>query len=361
MSEFIPGLSLCRIFFEEAVQPIVDSTFPELKYSAALIGNGSEVLGFDTQMSTDHDWGPRVMLFLGESDHERFAVAIQHELTRRLPVSFHGYSTSFGEPDPTDNGTRLLAQAEPGAVQHRIDVLTIRGYAQDYLGFDISNALKPADWLSVPEQKLRAFTAGAVYRDEVGLQAQRDRFAYYPRDIWLYQLAGTWRRIGQEEHLMGRAGQAGDELGSALIASRLVRDVMRLCFLYERTYAPYAKWFGTAFAKLQSARALQPVLIRALAAADWRDRDHELVAAYELIAELHRGAHVTEPLPASAKQFFGRPFHVIAQHGFADAITALIADPTLKRRPIGGIDLISDNTDLLCDPSLRNTVRKLYD
>jgi hypothetical protein len=29
---------------------------------------------------------------------------------------------------------------------------------------------------------------------------------------------------------MGRAGLAGDEIGSALIGARLVRDIMRLCF-----------------------------------------------------------------------------------------------------------------------------------
>ncbi|MBC8105696.1 MAG: DUF4037 domain-containing protein [Anaerolineae bacterium] len=361
MSKFIPGLTLCRLFFEEEVQPIVDSHFRGLKHSAALIGSGSEVLGFDTPMSTDHDWGPRVMLFLDASDHARFADAVRQELTKRLPVSFRGYSTSFGEPDPTDNGTRLLAPAKPGEVRHRVDVLTICGYTQEYLGFDISNEIMPADWLSISEQKLRAFTGGAVYRDEAGLQSQRDRFAYYPRDVWLYQLAATWTRIGQEEHLMGRAGQAGDELGSALIASRLVRDVMRLCFLYERQYAPYAKWFGTAFAKLKCAPVLQPILMRSRVSSNWEDRERELVVAYETIAKLHQSANLTEPLPTSAKQFFNRPFHVIAQHGFANAIKALIVEPTLKKRPIGGIDLISDNTDLLCDTSFRNAVRKLYD
>lgn len=361
VGEFIPGLTLCQLFFEQEVQPIVDSHFGGLKYSAALIGSGSEVLGFDTPMSSDHDWGPRVMLFLSEPDHARLADAIRDELTKQLPISFRGYSTSFGEPDPTDNGTRLPALAEPGAVRHRVDVQTIRHYAQEYFGFDILNSLEPADWLSIPEQKLRAFTSGAVFRDDVGLQSQRDRFAYYPRDVWLYQLAATWTRIGQEEHLMGRAGQAGDELGSALIASRLVRDVMRLCFLYERQYAPYAKWFGTAFAKLESAGSLEPVLTRTLAASNWQDRQRELLVAYEAIAQLHRNANLTASLPTSAKQFFNRPFQVIAQHGFADAIQSQISDPTLKRRPIGGIDLLSDNTDLLCDPSFRNTVRKMYD
>jgi hypothetical protein len=72
----------------------------------------------------------------------------------------------------------------------------------------------------------------------------RERLAYYPRDVWLYLLAAGWARIGQEEHLMGRAGTVGDEVGSALIGARLVRDIMRLAFIMERTYAPCAKWFA---------------------------------------------------------------------------------------------------------------------
>jgi hypothetical protein len=40
----------------------------------------------------------------------------------------------------------------------------------------------------MPEHALRMFTAGEVYHDDVGLQAARDRLAYYPRDVWLYLL-----------------------------------------------------------------------------------------------------------------------------------------------------------------------------
>ncbi|CAN5428875.1 DUF4037 domain-containing protein [soil metagenome] len=365
MADFIPGLGLCRLFFQEQVEPIVDTQFGGLKYSAALVGSGSEALGLDTVMSADHDWGPRAMLFLREDDHEKFAESMKRELSRRLPISFRGYSTSFGDPDPTDSGTRQLVPGERGAVRHRVEVLTVRSYLMDYIRFDLANAIEPADWLSIPEQKLRAFTGGAVYRDDIGLQAQRDRFAYYPRDVWLYQLAAAWARIGQEEHLMGRAGEAGDEIGSAVIGARLVRDIMRLCFLYERQFAPYAKWFGTAFARLESGRKLYPVLMRALVAANWKDRERELVDAYESLATLHQEANLTGPIPTQAKRFFGRPFQVIAQHGFANAIKALIVDPAMKRiaqkRLIGGIDLISDNTDLVSDASWRDTLRKLYD
>ena len=104
-------------------------------------------------------------------------------------------------------------------------------------------------------------TAGAVYFDNVGeLTRFRETLAWYPQDVWLYLMASIWDRIGQEEHLMPRAGFVGDELGSALIGSRLVRDIMSLCFLMEKQYAPYPKWFGSAFKKLACAEELSPIL-----------------------------------------------------------------------------------------------------
>src|ERR1700682_1567201 len=77
MPEFIPGLKLSGMFYREAVRPVLDAEFPALAHSAAILGPGSEVLGFDTQRSTDHHWGPRLMLFLAEADHPRYADAIR--------------------------------------------------------------------------------------------------------------------------------------------------------------------------------------------------------------------------------------------------------------------------------------------
>ena len=68
MPPFQPGRTLAGNFFVTAVQPIIDSYREQLPYAAALLGPGSEVLGFDDTMSTDHHWGPRVMLFLEPKD-----------------------------------------------------------------------------------------------------------------------------------------------------------------------------------------------------------------------------------------------------------------------------------------------------
>ena len=80
---FIPGLKLSQYLYEAAVRPILEKSFPALLYSAALIGTGSEVLGFDTPQSMDHDWGPRLMLFLAEADIDTYRLAS----SGRLPAS----------------------------------------------------------------------------------------------------------------------------------------------------------------------------------------------------------------------------------------------------------------------------------
>ena len=66
MTDFMSGLAINQLFYEEMVRPILESQFPELEHSAALIGWGSEVLGYDDVQSTDHNWGPRFQLFLAE-------------------------------------------------------------------------------------------------------------------------------------------------------------------------------------------------------------------------------------------------------------------------------------------------------
>ena len=85
MTDFIPGLQLSEALYREAVAPILAREFPGLVYSAARIGFGSEVLGFDTVRSTDHEWVPRLLLFLSDADATTHAPAIIERLRHTLP------------------------------------------------------------------------------------------------------------------------------------------------------------------------------------------------------------------------------------------------------------------------------------
>jgi len=205
-----------------------------------------------------------------------------------------------------------------------------------------------------------------VYYDGIGLNTVRARFDYYPHDVWVYLMAAGWNRIGQEEHLMGRAGSVGDELGSALIGASLVRDIMRLGFLMERQYAPYAKWFGSAFDRLDCAEQIGPWLRQVITASNWQDRENALVKAYERLAAMLNALGLTTPRPVEAAPFYNRPFRVIHLHSdFASTLIETITDPVVNliasRRILGSLDQISDNTDLLSDASWRSYVRRLYE
>lgn len=125
MSSFIPGLELSRRFFEDAVRPILSRAAPDLGYAAALIGSGSEVLGFDDEMSADHHWGPRVMLFLDDAAMN-LQERIDQALRDNLPLEFLGYPTNFSGPDPNDNNVQRLVAVEAGPVNHRIEIYTLR-------------------------------------------------------------------------------------------------------------------------------------------------------------------------------------------------------------------------------------------
>jgi hypothetical protein len=353
MSPFITGLRLSQEFFVSAVQPLLQARFPNVPYSAALIGPGSEVLGFDTDQSTDHDWGPRLNLFLPQCDLEARGPTIDDTLRHGIPQEILGFSTNFVR---NSDGTAALHPAPKGGpVNHGVSLHTIDGYFQQYVGIDPSRELSATDWLSIPEQVLRSVTAGRVFYDGLRrLEAMRDKLRYYPRDVWLYLLATQWHRISQEEAFVGRCGQTGDELGSRLVAARLVRDLMRLCFLMERRYAPYIKWLGTAFQQLDCAPKLMPILMQTLQATDWQARQTSLSTAYEFVAERHNALGVTASLPTSVSQFYDRPFFVIHGDVFADAIRAQIASDEVRSLPahVGGIDQFVDSADILSDPEL---------
>ena len=206
----------------------------------------------------------------------RLRNALDQTFQQHLPATFRGYSTNFSTPDAAGGNVRRMEPVAPGdapSINHHIDIWSVDEFLRWELGVDAVDHLSMSDWLTFPEQKLLEVTAGAVYHDGLGqLVALREQLAYYPHDIWLYRLAAQWRRIAQEEAFVGRSGDVGDELGSQLVAARLVYDVMRLCFLLERRYAPYSKWWGTAFGRLPCAQDVGPQLGAVLAATTWQER-----------------------------------------------------------------------------------------
>ncbi len=201
----------------------------------------------------------------------------------------------------------------------------------------------------MPQQRLAEVTGGAVFHDGLGsLTAARRVLAWYPEQVWRYLLACQWQRISQEEAFVGRCAEVGDDLGSAVVAGRLVRDLMRLCLLLERRYAPYGKWLGSAFRQLAVAESLAPSLRGALAATDYPDRERRLARAYETVAEAQNASGLCSRVDPRPRPYHSRPFLVLHAERFAQALARTVTDPWLRDRPLtGGVDQWADSTDFL--------------
>jgi hypothetical protein len=121
MPLFRPGVALAGAFYADVVTPLV-----EVPHTACLLGEGSEVLSYDSVRSTDHEWGPRVQLLV-TGNH---AKEVRDRLARGLPSEYDGYPTAWYS----------LAR---NAVTHHIEVTTFDEWIVAQLGADPRWTIRP--------------------------------------------------------------------------------------------------------------------------------------------------------------------------------------------------------------------------
>ena len=339
--EFVPNLELNARFYDEIVGPLVR----EWPHSAGRLGWGSEVLGFDTPRSTDHGWGPRLVVFVDADDLD----AARRAVNDGLPETFEGWPVRYGW--------------DLSPVAHHVEVTTLARWLVDTIGCDATTEMSCVDWLLAPQQRLLGVVRGAVYHDETGtLTRTRERLRWYPDELARWILACQWRRIAQEEAFVGRTAEVGDEIGSRLVAARLVRELMRLHFVLAREYWPYSKWFGSAYRTLPGATRLLPHLEAAIAATSFEAREPPLVSAYEMLATMHNESGLTGVVDPTVRNFYERPFRVIDAGRFVEACRATLTDSTLRSLPlVGSIDQFVDSTDVLSYADVAQHLRAVYD
>lgn len=344
---FIPGLVLNKHFYHEVVRPLIDIFSPGLEYSAGLLGNGSDVLGYDSIISTDHNWGPRLVLFLPEQDFEKRKNAIWEMLSHKLPYEFMGYSTHYTQPQQGYLVQQMIPATPGKPVNHMVEIYTVRGFFLHFLGFDPFREVIVKDWLKFPQQSLLEVTSGEVYHDglEGGLLSRmRHKFHYYPFDVWMYIYLMQWDKIVEQQAFIGRTGEVGDELGSQIISNRFVNNVMRWLFIAEQKYIPYPKWFGRAFTDLIHAREFIPLFSKIFYARTWKKRESYILDVYMVMARIHNSLKITKPIKPIIKQFHDRPFKIFDGRKFIEEIDQNLDNMKLKnlKYKIGSVDQFLD-------------------
>ena len=231
------GLELAERFYLEYGEPMLRE-FPELLpyIAVGLVGSGSECLGFDDELSRDHDFEAGFCIFIPDEDKidSRSVFALERAYAR-LPKEYMGYARVGLVPaDGKRHGVIRISDLLERKIGRRDGELVL------------------SDWLTLPEQNLLELTNGRIFFDGSGkITRIRNNLSYLPEDVRRKKLAG-------ELILMGQAGQynysrciaRGETAAAQLAACEFVKSALHVIFIINRRYLPYYKWTFRALTEL---------------------------------------------------------------------------------------------------------------
>ncbi len=224
------GLEIAEKYYREYGAPMIHELFPEIEgiLAVGLCGSGSECLGYDDDVSRDHDFEPGFTIFLPPEEVVDRSVAFKLERAyAKLPGEFMGLKRN--KDVSFDTG--------------RHGVVRATDFFLSKIG-DPSGDLSLDRWLSIPEHYLLEATNGKIFRDDIGLMTDvRKKIAYFPEDVRLKKLAGALMLAEQaSEHNYKRLLAREDTATAQLAIYEYVKKVLSIIFLLEKQYKPFYKW-----------------------------------------------------------------------------------------------------------------------
>ncbi|MBV7336784.1 DUF4037 domain-containing protein [Chloroflexi bacterium TSY] len=360
------GLELAKRFNFECVQPIITENLSQLndRYAAGLIGYGSDVLGNDDDLSRDHEWGLRLILFLNEADHSHSSDRLDKILNQALPQTFLGFPTRFKREGTYGNSSVMTMSAEG---RHHIVITTPDRFLFRTLGWTTVPQHEMA-WLCIPEQKLLEFTSGAIFTDPVGdITLYRKQLAYFPKVVWQYKLAYLFESLGWELGLIALCGRRGDTLSMHINTAVTIERIMKLAFLLLRRYCPgYKKWLQREFAKLpDTATKIEPLLHQAFETSSYQEITRCVNEALEILYQkLLSLDEIEVDLPAQLPRIDDRGTIIIdTQHVSScllDALPSPLRALRIHNAPFGAIDQWVTNEDILLSAEHVHSLQSVY-
>lgn len=342
---FIPGLELNRKFFFEIIKPLMDKSYPDLIYSASLIGYGSDVLGLDNETSMDHNWGPRCQLFLNDND-----IKLKEELptffANSLPLEFLGFPTNYTDPEITT--VQMMEHATEYPIRHLIEIDTFENYVSNYLGVQHITDINNLKWVGFTDQQLLEVVSGEVFHDGLNkLTEFREYINFYPHDVLKLKLASLWSCISNEEAFIGRSIELDDLIGLKMISSRIINYLLKICVYLDGKYIPYSKWFGSVIRKQSYLSEIRSLAEQALIENDTKFIEDKLSILYLKVLELHNSLDFLPKLDCSIKDYHGRPYKVVMADQISDLLLDSIQDEVLRTLNVEKIllDIKIDSVD----------------
>ena len=242
------GLEISKAYFEEFGLPMLEEQFPDVLplIAAGLFGSGSECLGYDDDVSSDHDMEPGFCIFLpGEDKVDRRTAFLLERAYAKLPREYGGLRRSLMSP--------------VGGARHGV-FRTAEFFVEKTGSSD--GILTNGQWLSLPEQALLECINGEIFTDQYGeVSLIRQRLAFYPEDIFKKKLAGQLLLMAQSgQYNYARCLKHGENAAAQLAVNEFVKSTISAIFLLNRRYQPYYKWSFRSLRELPKLSILAELL-----------------------------------------------------------------------------------------------------
>ena len=224
----ITGLELCRRYYEAFGKPVINRSFKNLleHIAVGMAGEGSECLGFDDDISADHDFGPGFVIWVDNTVSDSDIKKLQ-DFYSLLPKSYMGY-------------TRL----ETAKGQGRVGVIKLSDYLKKATGFDhFPEGI--TEWQYTVDENLVLLINGEIYQDKGNIinslrQRVKEEQPYYVYFMKLSIQLENMAKYGQ--YSFERAKQRKDEVTASLAKADFMRATMRAMHIIAGRFAPYSKW-----------------------------------------------------------------------------------------------------------------------
>ena len=203
-----------RLFLKDEVYPILKTEYPELlmRLCGALTGKGSECLGYDDELSKDHDYELKVQLFVTNDDYFRYEKAISERFSSILTGNVYliPYSDFFRKYTRSSTGPKTIKE-----------------------------------WRLIPEEFLVNATSGQIYFDNLGEFSKiRNHIKNsYPKALWLRNLSYYCIKLGQAgQYNYSRLLKRKDVVGAMLAVAETIEMIISIIYVLNKEFKPFYKW-----------------------------------------------------------------------------------------------------------------------
>ena len=222
------GLDISRQYFAAYKSTLFDGLPREITDCIAigLVGAGSECLGFDDELSCDHDFGPGFCIWLPANTYEIWKDEFIHRYAA-LPSTFKG-----------------MRRKESALAQQRVGVFETQAFYRSFTGLD-QVPQTDTEWLAIPEQLLAMAVNGEVFFDPSGFftSIRHELLRFYPEVVLRKKVAANMAQMAQAgQYNLLRCIKRSDFVAADAARTEFLWATMAVLHLLARCYMPYYKW-----------------------------------------------------------------------------------------------------------------------